>query len=525
MRFLHPEYIYLMLVPAFVLVYLISTNKDTLERIFDERILERLRIRGDALGRAGHNTLLFFVFFMMTVALARPVIEKRDRLAAAPGYEIVVALDDSALMRKKDLPPERFAFAKMKVSRLLSRIEGVPIGLITFDQSADLVAPPTTDRDTLKLLLDRLEPKKSGVADLAVAMYGALEVLKTQKHKLLIVVTADEKTPHPTRLAERARREGLRIVIWRMASHKKGESDTVSIVAKESGGLDLWVTTASDQDIKELSRYLQSMMKRYPGGTGWVPERIELFYIPLVLALLAIPFAIYSIGASGLESWLVVLFLLGSFPTSAKAGLFDFIDLKEAMQAYERGEYRTAADRFEKAVMASPRPETWYALGNSYYKSGRWKMACDAYGRVVTTAPRLEAAKLYNLGNCYVKLGELQKAAKFYRKVLKIWDDPDAAYNLKIVMRAIKKQKRSQPAMIPKSAEAKRKVSNTRTNRQASEANLSNCFTPAEELKYLKALTQKPIHTKIYRLVPPIKFRGVSAPLPSNGADHPSALR
>ena len=510
MRFLHPEYIYLMLVPAFVLVYLISTNKDTLERIFDERILERLRIRGDALGRAGHNTLLFFVFFMMTVALARPVIEKRDRMAAAPGFEIVIAIDDSAVMRKSDLSPDRFEFAKMKISRLLSRIEGVPVGLITFDQGADLVAPPTTDRDTLRVLLERLKPKKSGVADPAAAMYGGLKVLRNQKHKLLIIVTADEKMPHPIRLAERARREGLRVVIWGMASHhKEGNSNTAAIVAKESGGLALWAAATSDRDIGKLTQYLQTLIERYPGGARWVPQRIELFYIPLILALLAMPFAIYSIGASGLESWLVVVLLLGAFPSSARAGLFDFIDLKKATQAYERGDYRTAADRFEKAVMATPRPETWYALGNSYYKSGRWKMACDAYSRVVTTDPRLEAAKLYNLGNCYVKLGELQKAATFYRKVLKIWDDPDAAYNLKIVTRALKKERTTKPrdeaiALNTESSDKKRGVTKNRRVREKVEENLSDIYTPAEERKYMKELAQKPIHIKLYRLVPPL---------------------
>ena len=508
MRFLHPEYIYLMLVPAFVLVYLISTNKDTLERIFDERILERLRIRGDALGRAGHNTLLFFVFFMMTVALAGPVIEKRDRMAAAPGFEIVIAIDDSAVMRQSDLTPDRFEFAKMKISRLLSRIEGVPVGLIAFDRGADLVAPPTTDRDTLRVLLERLKPKKSSVADPAAAMYGGLEVLRNQKHKLLIIVRADEKIPHPTRLAERVRQEGLRVVIWRMASHKERESDTAAIVAKESGGLALWASTTSDRDIGKLTHYLQTLIEHYPGGVRWVPQRIELFYIPLILALLAIPFAIYSIGSSGLESWLVVVLLLGSFPNSARAGLFDFIDLKKATQAYERGDYRTAADRFEKAVMASPRPETWYALGNSYYKSGRWKMACDAYSRVVTTDPRLEAAKLYNLGNCYVKLGELQKAAKFYRKVLKIWDDPDAAYNLKIVTHALKMQRPKRPrdeaiALNAESSEKKRGVIKNRRVREKVEENLSDIYTPAEERKYMKRLAQKPIRLKLYRLVPP----------------------
>ncbi len=94
MTFLYPEFIYMMLLPAGLLIYLITTNKDVVERVFSAQTLDRLRISGDALGRTGHNTLIFAAFFFMTIALARPVIEQGEERVQSRGVDLVVAFDE-----------------------------------------------------------------------------------------------------------------------------------------------------------------------------------------------------------------------------------------------------------------------------------------------------------------------------------------------------------------------------------------------------------------------------------------------
>jgi Ca-activated chloride channel family protein len=217
-KFLFPEFIYLMLFPAALLVYLIQTNKDVLERVFSPRTLERLRISGDALGRHGHNTLLFGAFFLMTLALARPVIERGETVVKTAEVATVVALDLSASMRAKDFYPDRLHFAKQKVAELLVKLPPGRIGLLGFSRAAFLVAPPTEDRDALRFLLGSLEPSAVSLrgTDLAAALKGAAKLLERGGVVLLVTDGGDDKDVEP--LIEIARKNRLQVVVWMVAT-------------------------------------------------------------------------------------------------------------------------------------------------------------------------------------------------------------------------------------------------------------------------------------------------------------------
>jgi Ca-activated chloride channel family protein len=126
-----------------------------------------------------------------------------------------------------------------------------------------------------------------------------------------------------------------------------------------------------------------------------------------------------------------------------KASWFDIFDIVDAKEAYEREDFKSATNLFRKVALSSGLDSARYDLGCSLYKEGRFKEALREFKSIVTKDRDLEFKKSFNIGNSYFKLGEFQKAIKAYEEALKIRDDKDARYNLKLAKKMLKKTKES----------------------------------------------------------------------------------
>lgn len=546
MKFLYPEFIYMMLLPAGLLIYLISTNKDVVERVFSSEVLDRLRISGDTLGRAGHNTLVFAAFFFMTLALARPVIEQGEVKVESRGVDLVVALDLSRSMKAGDFYPDRLAFAKRKLEEILPKLPVGRIGIIGFTSASFIVSPLTIDRDSLLFLLHRLEPDTVTAegTDLDAAIRGATKVLKNSDRRALMIVTDGGDEKEVSELLRSAKRDRMRVIVWMVATAKgapvpmdgivsgdKGErivlsraNTALSKLAEQTGGLYVQATLSQD-DEKRIEKFLERLSDNATAYKKIVHRRIELFYYPLVLALMILPFALYSMGGKGRSGVVSLLFsvFLAVSPSRIEAGILDFLTIEKGVEAYRKGEYEEAARAFEKLAIESNKAEAWLDLGNSYYKSGRYQRACWAYGNVVTSDPYIEWEKLYNLGNSLVKLGELEKAADLYRRALRIHDDPDVRYNLDLVLKAIAEQKRRKEREKERAGEKEKRrdtkgkgegaASKERSSQPGSRENRQKKreMSQAEEEKWMRLIQKQPLRAKLYPLTKPKEGKRVDA--------------
>ena len=91
--------------------------------------------------------LLALSMALLTVAAARPRIEREVPLNRTA---ILLALDMSSSMCMTDVEPNRVTVAKNAARGFVAdQPEGVRIGLVQFSGSAQIVVPPTTDRDEL----------------------------------------------------------------------------------------------------------------------------------------------------------------------------------------------------------------------------------------------------------------------------------------------------------------------------------------------------------------------------------------
>ncbi|WP_457599080.1 VWA domain-containing protein [Hydrogenimonas sp.] len=542
MRFLYPEFLYLMLIPAALLIYLVSTNRDVVERIFDAKALDRLRISGDSLGRRGHNLLAFVAFFFMTLALAQPVIEQGEIRIKSREADLVIALDLSRSMRTRDFYPDRLAFAKQKLEETIPQLPAGRIGMIGFTSASFVVAPLTEDRGSLLFLLRRLKPENISTegTDLSAALKGAEKLLEKSRSKRVLLVTDGGDESDMDRLRKEVKASGIELNVWMVATRRGGPvpapgdgmmrdtNKTVVIsrantalrsVAEESGGVYVEATLSQRDE--------RAIISRLKGGSGSgtlyekvVQRRIELFYYPLLLALLVLPFALYSVGVRQGAKMLLPLVLLPIFSPiqRAEAGVLDFRLIERAEKAYAKGEFDTSVEALERLSAVSPGNEVWFDLASGYYKSGRYKKALETYGKIATADRKLEMAKLYDMANCYVRIGDLQRAAKLYRDVLNMGADPDAKANLDLVLKLLRERKRKQQGAGGEKAGQKRKSEGSaEKGSEAKDAKpglqkggaVSRKLSEAEEKKWLRLIEKQPLKSKLYPLTPPKEGKNV----------------
>jgi Ca-activated chloride channel family protein len=101
--------------------------------------------------------LLALAFFV--IALARPQSGKSLQEVKVQGVELVIAFDVSSSMLAEDVKPSRLQHAKSEVMRLLDLLGGDKVGLVAFAGSAVLVSPLTTDKSSLKMFVESLNPE------------------------------------------------------------------------------------------------------------------------------------------------------------------------------------------------------------------------------------------------------------------------------------------------------------------------------------------------------------------------------
>ncbi len=457
MKFLDFAFIPYMLLPALVLLYLVLTNKSMIDRIFSDEVLAKLKI-DQGVPKKMRLMLLFGALFAMIIAMARPVYQKGVVEVESYVADVVIALDISRSMKAKDYYPDRLTFAKKKVEEFIDRSQHLAIGILAFASDAYIVSPITDDKRSLKYLLRRLNThllSLSGTNILSALMSANLLFGEREPKQLILVTDGGDKKDF-TKEINYAKKHGFKVLILGVATKKGapiqegGEyikdrhgnivitklNTDIAKLAEATGGV--FVQARFDQkDIDELLRAVGDLTKRKE--VEKVVDQVEFYPYLLALALLFLFLAFFDLPSAKALYLFPLLLIL-----SAHGGLIDFKTIKEAKDAYERGNFKEAVEEFRKVAQAKGSPQSYYDLANALYKSANYKEAIKYYNKIQTSDRELEFRKLHNLGNSYFKLGKLQKAIEMYQKALKIKDDPDTRFNLELAKKLLKKQKQKQ---------------------------------------------------------------------------------
>ncbi|SFV53814.1 BatB [hydrothermal vent metagenome] len=307
MTFMHPYLFWLMIIPFMIFAFLISTNKEKLSRIFDEKVLERLSAGHESMPVMLRNIIMFLAIFLMIVALARPVVEKADQTVDVKGLTLLTALDISGSMRSKDVYPNRLTFAKKKMNEFFDAMPSDDIGVVAFAHNPFVLAPFTSDKETLKMLVSGVDDSyiNFGSTDFTALAELAGRLMKDKKPRILVLFTdgGDKKAIEGFSSVLKANDIDLYVVLVGTKKgapviDKKGKpmtlkdgtiaitqrNDALGILAKDNNGAYV-VAANGDKDMQSLANVIHAKYKAQEQGQVKIKQRVEYFYYPLGLGL------------------------------------------------------------------------------------------------------------------------------------------------------------------------------------------------------------------------------------------------
>lgn len=382
------------------------------EKVCDKKLLEYLLIKGSSLQRR-------FIFYLCTIGLISTIVaasgpswKKQEVEGISVENPIVIVLNLSSDMMKKDVTPDRLSRAKYAVSDLLKSVKQTQSGLLVYAGEPFVISPITEDSHLINNLLQSVElnimPENGDRLNLALRL--AAESLKNGgwTRGQIVVFAADVGQDFAKALneAEKISKEGYQVNVINVSAT---ENEKLEQIASRGGGkyfplgkmnvLIENLNTIHDGDLKQSQNKISQWL-----DAGWY-----FCFIPLLCCL--------SLFRRGIWSIIVLLVLT----STAQAGFF-LNDNQEGLKAFNQEDYQTATKKFNQSE--------WKA--SSYYRLRDYEKAYRTFSETN------DIESLYNQGNALAKMGKIEEAIKKYEEVLK--QNPqheDAKFNLEY----LKKQK------------------------------------------------------------------------------------
>lgn len=154
---------------------------------------------------------------------------------------------------------------------------------------------------------------------------------------------------------------------------------------------------------------------------------------------------------------LIVIFCLFINSTCIEASAYS--DVKKGNKFYNNSQFNEALDHYNKAQIDRPnQSDINYNLGAALYKQKQYNEAIDRFSQVITNNDTaLQSKALYNIGNSYFQMGNLENALTHYKRALdKDPNDIDTKFNIEFTEKKIKEMK-SKAKETQKKAEQDRK--------------------------------------------------------------------
>ena len=477
--------LWLLLLLPVLLVGMLSADRRArarLERVAAQRLLPGLQTRPPVWQQWLRRGLILAGLFCLVVALAKPRWGAEIRSVDIRGRDILVALDCSKSMLANDVLPSRLERAKLVIEDLIRGAAGDRVGLLAFAGEAEVVAPLTTDYDTLLDTLAQTGPDSisRGGTDIAAAIRSAIFAFGHSNHLRALVLFSDgeELDEDSQSAAAEAARENIRIftvgfgttsgstipqVDGRPLRDRQGnvivtrlDETLLRRLAELTQGT--YFHLESNASI-ELQSALQSL-ERSSLDQRSITIPIERFQLPLALGLALLTLGFASVGLRSFKparsAALIPIALLGMVQIFAARA-----SGASGLESLKNGDYQQAYQQWLDELKQSPsNPELNYNAGIAAYRLKSYDEAFELFSKALRTSdPELKERSYYNSGNTLFLKGDGQEdvegkltnyydARYLYKQALELKPhDEDARHNLELLEKRIKEaeqQKRQQ---------------------------------------------------------------------------------
>jgi len=321
MRFENPEFLIFIIIPLIFTFFAFKRN-DGFEKYFKKDLLKKMQKAKGGLSKNLRVSLLLLSLTLVIISLARPVMDEGEIKVKKEFINTVVAIDISKSMFSNDIYPNRFEFAKRKFYTLLDYFKNARIAVIGFSSKAFLISPLTDDFNTLKYLVKnmRLDYVTLKGTDILEPLKVTDQLLKNGNKKALILFTDGGDQKDFSKEIEYAKKHRIKVFVYAVATEKGGVikdkngiikdkegnivvtklNPHIKELALKSGG-DYVKYSYSNEDIKSLVNSIQKKFKSSTEKETTIKNKRELFYYPLLAALILFLSAISSLPSLSLK--------------------------------------------------------------------------------------------------------------------------------------------------------------------------------------------------------------------------------
>ena len=449
-HFIRPYWL-LAFIPAIVLLTLSVKNtlsKSEWANVCDAELLPFILEDKNSTQSYWVLSALSVAALLSIIALAGPTWERLETPAFRNDAALVIALDLSQTMNATDVKPSRLIRARYKIADILRQRKDGLTALVVYSADAFTVTPLTNDVATIESQLNALEsglmPRQGKDTESVLALAVKLLQQAGQKQGNIFLITdgveqgvkglTKELAAYSVSVLGVGTAEGGPVKLPRGGFLKDTSGNIVvpklntaelASLANTSGGRYSTITS-DDSDIKKMLSSLDRPVSDTADNknSGLVEQWSDM---GVWLLLLVLPLA-----ALGFRRGLLILCVFLILPLPQTSYAVEWKDLwlnkdQQAQQLFKENKFEQAAEKFDSAE--------WKAAAQ--YKAEKYQQAAEQLESIET------ADSLYNQGNSFAKLDQLDKAKEAYEKSLKLNPkNEDAKYNLKLVEEA---QKKPQP--------------------------------------------------------------------------------
>lgn len=461
-HFLRPLALLLLLAaPLFWLAWR-SSRADTgaWRAAVDAHLLPHLIERVDGGPARSGIVLAAALWTLACIALAGPAWERQPMPVYRNQSARVLALELAPSMLAQDEKPNRLTRARFKLNDILTRSRDYQTALIGYGEDAFVAAPLTDDVETVRNLVDSLDPGTMPVAGNATARaIDAATALIEQAgpHHGEIILIADSASDDAAAAARRAHARGFTVSVLGIGTatgapvplaqgdFAKDANGNVVMSRFDEAGLRAVAAAGAGRyaNLSPDARDLDALLAADPANIGdqgapnattetaqsarWRDRGPWFLLVLLPLALCGFR-----------HGWLMgfAFALIAPMPRAQAASLADLWQRpdQQAAAALARGDAKQAL-----GVAHSPQ---W--RGSAAYRAGDYAAAADDYAKTHG------ADGAYNKGNALAKLGRYEDAIKAYDDALKAAPGmTDAQANRKAVEDFLAQQKSQQKKSSP----------------------------------------------------------------------------
>ena len=197
MSLLWPGFLYLLLlIPLAIAVYIWSLRR---RRRFAVRYSSLSLVREAVAKQSWLRKHLPFILFLLALtslvfALGRPVATV---MIPSNKATVILAIDVSRSMCSTDIPPNRLTVAKQSaLSFVKNNSSGRQVGIVAFAGFAELIQPPTTDKNLLENAINALLPaRRTAIGSAILRSLDAISEVDNRVAPSELKSSADQTAP------------------------------------------------------------------------------------------------------------------------------------------------------------------------------------------------------------------------------------------------------------------------------------------------------------------------------------------